>query len=75
MTSASMISTRTKAALGAAKTRGVRLSGQRGSLDRMGRMARKGSPASAITRHAASAKRNEDLLPVIEDRFTSAHRR
>jgi hypothetical protein len=30
-------------------------------------MARKGSPASAITRHAASAKRNEDLLPVIED--------
>jgi DNA invertase Pin-like site-specific DNA recombinase len=62
-----MISARTKAALAAAKTRGVRLGGQRGSLDRMGRMARKGNVASAIVRRAASAKRNEDLLPVIED--------
>ena len=32
---ASMISARTKAALAAAKARGVRLGGQRGSLDRM----------------------------------------
>jgi DNA invertase Pin-like site-specific DNA recombinase len=64
---ASMISARTKAALGAAKARGVRLGGQRGSLDRMGRMARKGNAASAIVRQAASAKRNEDLLPLIED--------
>jgi DNA invertase Pin-like site-specific DNA recombinase len=62
-----MISARTKAALAAAKARGVRLGGQRGSLDRMGRMARKGNAASAIVRCAASAKRNEDLLPVIED--------
>ncbi len=64
---ASMISARTKAALGAAKARGVRLGGQRGSLDRMGSMARKGNAASAVVRRAASAKRNEDLLPVIED--------
>jgi DNA invertase Pin-like site-specific DNA recombinase len=64
---ASMISARTKAALGAAKARGVKLGGQRGNLDRMGSMARKGNAASAIVRRAAGAKRNEDLLPVIED--------
>jgi DNA invertase Pin-like site-specific DNA recombinase len=64
---ASMISARTKAALAAAKARGVRLGGQRGSVDRMGHMARKGNAASATVRQAASAKRNEDLLPVIED--------
>jgi Recombinase len=33
----------------------------------MGSMARKGNAASATVRRAASAKRNEDLLPVIED--------
>jgi hypothetical protein len=33
----------------------------------MGRMARKGNAASATVRRLASAKRNEDLLPVIED--------
>jgi DNA invertase Pin-like site-specific DNA recombinase len=64
---ASMISARTKGALAAAKARGVKLGGQRGSLERMGRMARKGNVASAIVRQAAAAKRNEDLLPVIED--------
>jgi DNA invertase Pin-like site-specific DNA recombinase len=64
---ASMISARTKAALGAAKARGVKLGGQRGSLDRMGPMAKQGNAASAIVRRAACAKRNEDLLPVIED--------
>jgi DNA invertase Pin-like site-specific DNA recombinase len=64
---ASMISARTKAALGAAKARGVRLGGQRGSVERMEAMARKGNAASAMVRRAASAKRNEDLLPVIED--------
>jgi DNA invertase Pin-like site-specific DNA recombinase len=64
---ASMISARTKAALSAAKARGVKLGGQRGSLDRMERMARKGNAASATVRRAACAKRNEDLVPVIED--------
>jgi DNA invertase Pin-like site-specific DNA recombinase len=64
---ASMISARTKAALAAAKARGVELGGQRGSLDRMGRMALKGNAASIAKRGAAVAKRNEDLLPVIED--------
>ena len=39
---ATMISARTKAALAAARARGVELGGQRGSLDRMRRMARKG---------------------------------
>jgi DNA invertase Pin-like site-specific DNA recombinase len=67
-----MISARTKAALAAAKARGVRLGGQRGSLERMGSMARKGNAASATVRRATvrratAAKRNEDLLPVIED--------
>jgi hypothetical protein len=33
----------------------------------MGRIARKGNTASATVRRAASSKRNEDLLPVIED--------
>ena len=62
-----MISGRTKAALAAAKGRGVKLGGQRGSLDRMGRMAQKGNVVSAAVRRAASAKRNDDLLPVIDD--------
>jgi DNA invertase Pin-like site-specific DNA recombinase len=64
---ASMISARTKAALGAAKARGVRLGGQRGSPDHMGLMAHKGNAVSATVRSAACAKLNEDLLPVIED--------
>jgi DNA invertase Pin-like site-specific DNA recombinase len=62
-----MISARTKAALAAAKARGVRLGGQRGSPERMEGMGRKGNAASATVRRAATAKRNEDLLPVIED--------
>lgn len=42
----SMISARTKSALAAAKARGVELGGQRGNLDRMAGMARKGNAAS-----------------------------
>jgi DNA invertase Pin-like site-specific DNA recombinase len=64
---AAMISTRTKAALAAAKARGVALGGQRGSVDRMKRIGRKGNAASAAVRSEAVAKRNEDLMPVIED--------
>ncbi|MBB5330070.1 recombinase family protein [Tunturiibacter gelidoferens] len=64
---ASMISSRTKAALAAAKARGVKLGGQRGSLDRMGSMAQKGNAASTTVRRAAVAKRNEDLIPVVEN--------
>src|ERR1700733_2809276 len=53
---ASMISTRTKAALGAAKARGVELGGQQGSVERMARIGRKGNAARA--RSEAAAKRN-----------------
>ncbi len=62
-----MISARTKAALGAAKARGVALGGQRGSRERMAAMAAKGTVASGIMRQKAAAKRNEDLLPVIRE--------
>ncbi len=64
---AAMISARTKAALTAAKTRGVTLGGQRGSVERMSSMAAKGTRLSAVVRHAAAAKRNRDLLPLIEE--------
>jgi DNA invertase Pin-like site-specific DNA recombinase len=64
---ASMISARTKAALAAAKARGVELGGQRGNLDRMSRIAQKGNAASTAVRRAVAAKRNEDLVPVIRD--------
>ena len=64
---AAMISARTKAALAAAKARGVVLGGRRGNLERMLGMSRKGNTASATVRSAAVAKRNEDLMPVIAD--------
>ena len=64
---ATMISARTKAALAAAKARGVKLGGQRGSLDRMSHVALNGNAASATVRSASAAKRNDDLLPVIAD--------
>jgi DNA invertase Pin-like site-specific DNA recombinase len=64
---ASMISARTKAALAAAKARGVELGGQRGSPDRMSHIAQKGNAASTTVRRAVAAKRNEDLVPVIAD--------
>lgn len=62
---AAMISGRTRAALGAAKTRGKVLGGQRGSLDRMRGMAAKGTLASASVRRETTCKRRADLLPVI----------
>ena len=64
---AAMISTRTKAALEAAKVRGVVLGGRRGSLMRMASMAAKGTRVSAIVRQQSAAKRRDDLLPVIQD--------
>jgi DNA invertase Pin-like site-specific DNA recombinase len=64
---AAMISARTKAALGAAKARGVVLGGRRGSVERMARIGRKGNAASASVRSQVAAKRNDDLLPVIEE--------
>jgi DNA invertase Pin-like site-specific DNA recombinase len=64
---AAMISARTKAALEAAKVRGVTLGGQRGSLERMKGMAATGTRISAAVRQSAAAKRRADLLPVIEE--------
>ncbi|WP_353066436.1 recombinase family protein [Tunturibacter psychrotolerans] len=63
---ASMISSRTKAALAAAKARGTVVGGQRGSLERMASMAVKGTLASANVRRQSAAKRRDDLFPVIE---------
>jgi DNA invertase Pin-like site-specific DNA recombinase len=64
---AAMISARTVAALAAAKARGVVLGGRRGDMSRMEAMAAKGTKASAAARSALAAKRNEDLLPLIEE--------
>lgn len=63
---AAMISSRTKAALNAAKARGVTLGGQRGSIERMASMAAKGTRISAIVRGELSTKRRADLFPVIQ---------
>ncbi|RXH57660.1 recombinase family protein [Granulicella sibirica] len=62
---ASMISARTRSALAAAKARGRILGGQRGPLDRMAAMSRKGTVASGVARSKTAAKRRDDLLPVI----------
>ncbi len=59
---ASTISARTKAALAAAKARGVVLGGDRGNI---AGEASKGARMSAAKRVATAAKRAEDLLPVI----------
>ncbi len=64
---AAMISARTKAALWAAKARGVALGGQRGPLERMASMAAKGTRLSTSVRKHSAAKRRADLMPVIED--------
>jgi DNA invertase Pin-like site-specific DNA recombinase len=59
---AAMISARTKAALGAAKARGVILGGDRGNI---AALARVGAKVSAAKRSAKAENRAHDLLPVI----------
>jgi DNA invertase Pin-like site-specific DNA recombinase len=60
---AAMISARTKAALAAAKARGVRLGGDRGVIASQALL---GAKASLTVRHAKANKRSGDLVPVIE---------
>jgi len=64
---AKAISERTKAALAAAKTRGVKLGGLRGPAATFAALSREGSAAGAAVRAAKAAKRVEDLLPVMEN--------
>jgi DNA invertase Pin-like site-specific DNA recombinase len=59
-----MISSRTKAALAAAKVRGTKLGNP---TSQIGSHAREGSQASVIIRKAKAAKRSADLLPMIRD--------
>src|ERR1700733_1133331 len=61
---AAMISARTKAALQAAKARGVSLGSP--NHDQIARHAHKGNKASATTRSAAARTRAADILPVVE---------
>ncbi len=71
---AAMISARTKAALEAARARGVALGGLRGDPKRMKRMAARGTRQSAIVRRDSATKRRADLLPVINElRAKGAH--
>jgi DNA invertase Pin-like site-specific DNA recombinase len=58
------ISARTKAALAAAKARGVRLGGDRGNLPAV---ARRGARASVAARQRVAADRARDLAVVIEE--------
>jgi DNA invertase Pin-like site-specific DNA recombinase len=64
---AKLILDRTKSALSAAKAHSVELGGQRGDLKRMPAIAAKGHKVSAAVRSAAAAKRNEELMPVIQE--------
>jgi len=62
-----MTSARTKAALAAAKARGVVLGGRREGTPDLRPYAKQASAASAVARAAKAAARAEDLAPVIEE--------
>jgi DNA invertase Pin-like site-specific DNA recombinase len=59
-----MISARTKAALQAAKARGVKLGGDRGNLPAAGV---KGRPISIVVRQKAAKQRAADIAPIIAE--------
>jgi DNA invertase Pin-like site-specific DNA recombinase len=61
---ATMISSRTKAALAAAKARGTKLGNP---TSQIGTKAREGALASVVVRKARAAKRSADLLPIMRD--------
>jgi DNA invertase Pin-like site-specific DNA recombinase len=61
---AAMISQRTKAALAAARERGVRLGGDRG---RFAEVRQLGPPASAKSRSVAADKKASDLAPLVTE--------
>jgi DNA invertase Pin-like site-specific DNA recombinase len=63
---AGAISARTKAALAAAKARGVKLGGLRRPAKEFAALSKKGSAAGLAVRTAKAAKRRADLSPVIE---------
>ncbi len=60
---AAMISARTKAALAAAKSRGVKLGGDRGNILEIASM---GSKVGLAVRQAKAARRDANLLPVVQ---------
>lgn len=62
---AEMISQRTKAALAAAKARGVKLGGDRGKLTSKERS--KGTAASTVARNAKADGRARDLAPILTE--------
>lgn len=64
---AKAISDRTKAALAAAKARGVALGGLRGDASRMSGIAHKGSLAGAAARSANAAVYRSNVMPAIEE--------
>jgi DNA invertase Pin-like site-specific DNA recombinase len=64
---ARMVSARTKAALAAARVRGVVLGGKRRGAGDLRPYAAQGSAASAAARAAKARARAEDLAPVIEE--------